>query len=276
LSKNIDVLITALSDMHSGGTTALFPNHKMEWGKAKNRNHSPNSKQLKMHDLFIRSAKYAKNNRGGQMVIVHNGDAIEGIHHQTIEIVSNVWDDHVDIHETLMNEFMKKSGFAKNKGDKLYYTIGTESHTGEKEEEIARHLNADGVFQHVEIEINGRLVWFLHHGPSKGHGANEGNALRNFLRDIYFNCQKHNTRPPDVVFTGHVHTPCYNTFVFDMHTIHGIICPSFQSKTRYAHRAAPVERNEVGSAFLKITAGGDIRTPYFLKETSELLDKVKL
>lgn len=272
--KKQDVLITVLSDTHSGGTTALFPNYKMEFGKDKNRNHTPNSKQLKMYDLFLRAAQYAKANKTGKMVLVHNGDAIEGIHHQSIEIVSPVWDDHVEIHKELIGTFLQKSGFARNKGDRLYYTIGTESHTANKEEKIADELNADGIFQHVEIDVNGRLVWFLHHGPAKSKGANEGNTLRNFLKDIYWSCKKNNVRPPDVVFTGHTHTPCYNTYVFDFHTIHGIICPSFQSKTRYAYGVAPVERNEIGASFLKITADGLITTPFILKETSELVDRV--
>lgn len=271
-----DVLITALSDTHAGGTTALFPNRMLSWGKERPRNHTPNSKQLKIYDVFVRAAKYANEHRGGKMVIVHNGDAIEGIHHQNIEIVSPVWEDHVDIHLELMRDFFKISGFAKNKGDKLYYTIGTESHTNNKEEEIADELNADGIFQHLELEINGRLVWFLHHGPAKGKGANEGNTLRNFLRDIYFSCKKHGERVPDMVFTGHTHTPCYNTFVYDFQTIHGVICPSMQSKTRYAYGAAPVERNEIGVAFVTITADGDIRTPYILKESSEISDKIKI
>lgn len=275
--KNSDVLITVLSDTHAGGTTALFPNRSMEFGNSHDghRNHTPNSKQQKIYSVFERAAKYAKANKSGRMVLVHNGDAIEGIHHHALQIVSHVWQDHIEIHKELMTDFISKSGFQRNKGDKLFYTIGTESHTGNAEYEIAEELNADGVFQHVEIDVNGRKVWFLHHGPMKGKGANEGDTLRTFLKNIYWTCKKNNENPPDVVFTGHTHTPCYNTYVFDFHTIHGIICPSLQSKTRYAYAVAPVERNEIGVAFLKIKADGTIEAPHILKESSETLDRVK-
>jgi hypothetical protein len=115
------------------------------------------------------------------------------------------------------------------------------------------------------------LLWFLHHGKGRGKGASEGNALRNWLRDVHIDCEKVGKRTPDLIVSGHVHTPTYANYVYrkgsSFRMIHGVICPSWQSKTRFAWKVAPVDLNEVGSTFIEIKADGEIRLPHF-----ELLD----
>lgn len=275
---NKDTLITVLSDLHSGGSTALFPN-KIWWFDAE-RNHTPSAKQVEMFQHFDKCAGYARaNSRGKRHIVIHNGDALDGVHHNTIQLVTPVLDEQVKIHKDLMHYFLKKSRFDGRKGDRLYYTKGTESHTTEKEKGIAEDLNAqqdengEYIFDFLELEVNGRLLWVLHHGKSRGRGPNEGNALRNWLRDLYFDCRKAEIRPPDVVLTGHTHTPTYNVYVIShgkgYHMIHGLVCPSFQSKTRFAYKVAPTERNEIGCVFLEIRADGEIRLPVILKMDTE-------
>lgn len=280
---NKDTLVTVLSDMHSGGSTALFPNK--QWWFDADRNHTPSAKQVEMFKHFDKCAQYARvNSHNKRHIIIHDGDAIEGAHHNTIQIVTPVLDEQAKIHVDLMSHFMKKSRFDGRKGDKLYYVKGTETHTREKEREIAERMkaqkNEDGshIFDFLELEVNGRLIWMLHHGKSRGRGPAEGNSLRNWLRDIYFDCVKTARRPPDVVISAHSHTPTYNAYVISRdngyHMIHGLICPSWQSKTRYAWKVAPTERNEIGAVFLEIRADGEIRMPMILKQETEQTRKV--
>lgn len=280
---NKDTFISILSDMHSGGSTALFPN-KIWWFDTE-RNHTPSEKQKAMFAHFERCAQYARaNSRDKRHIIIHDGDSIEGTHHNTIQIVTPVLDEQAKIHMDLMRYFMKRSRFDGRKGDKLYYVQGTETHTREKEREIAEAMKAqkseegNTVFDFLELEINGRLLWFLHHGKSKGRGPNDGNSLRNWLRDVYFDCQKAGTRPPDVLISGHTHTPVYNVYVISnkdgYHMMHGLVCPSWQAKTRYAWKQAPTEINEVGAVFLEIRADGEIRLPVLLKMETEQTRKV--
>lgn len=275
---NKDTFVTVLSDMHSGGSTALFPNK--QWWFDTERNHTPNAKQVSIFQHFDKCTQYARvNSRNKRHIIIHNGDAIEGAHHNTIQIVTPVLDEQVRIHMDLMHGFMKKSKFDGRKGDKLYYVKGTETHTLDKEKEIAEKLkaqkndNGEHIFDFLELEINGRLLWLLHHGKGRGRGAAEGNSLRNWLRDVYFDCVKTNRRPPDMVISGHTHTPTWNVYVVSngngFHMMHGIVCPSFQSKTRFAYKVAPVEKNEVGAVFLEIKADGEIKTPVILRMETE-------
>lgn len=216
-----------------------------------------------------------------RLIVVHDGDAIEGVHHGSQQIITYSKDEQADLHVDLMDTFLQTVNFSRKQGDRLYYVSGTETHVEDKEDRIANNLPAekdkDGrrVWDFLELIVNGRRVWFLHHGKGRGAGANEGNSFRNWLRDIYWDCKKTGTPPPDLVISGHTHTPIYNTYVIrngdGYHTIHGVIAPSWQSKTRFAYKVAPVERNEIGIVFVEIKADGEIVTPVILiKETGKV------
>lgn len=274
-----DTLVVVLSDMHSGGSTALFPNRFWQ-STTTEHNHTPTKRQQALYEHYQDCMKYALLNRKGKrLIVIHDGDAIEGMHHNTTQVVTANKAEQAELHVELMDEFLRAAKFDKSKGDLLYYVSGTETHTGDVEQGIAKDLkaqkNPEGgyIFDHLELEINGRLIWFAHHGKKRGAGANEGNGLRNFLRDVYYDCIKTNQNPPDLIVTGHVHSPTYNVYVTprngSYHLIHGVICPSWQEKTRYAYKVAPVERNEIGAVYIPIMANGEIRIPViFKKETT--------
>ncbi len=184
-------------------------------------------------------------------------------------------DEQAQLHLELIADFQKRVDWQR--GDLLYYVRGTETHTAEKEHEIAREAGAQGecIYDHLQIDVNGALFWFVHHGPGAGKGANEGNILRNWLRDIYWDSVKDKLTSPDLVLSGHVHTPSYNSYVVNdrgkYRTIHAVILPSLQAKTRYAYKVAPVARNKIGGVIIEVSAQGDIRPPvFFLQETHSI------
>lgn len=258
-----DAIVVSLSDMHSGGSTALFPNYPMTFkhNGEDAQVSSPTPQQKRMYEHFIDCGKKIKAQaKGKKIVIVHNGDAIEGHHHGSIQIVTPNYNHQSEIHIALMEDFIKATGFSRKNGDEIHYTSGTESHTGWYEYGISEHFSALGAKFHDElkIKINSREVWFTHHGGGAGKGANEGNGYRNWLRDIYWDNVKQKNEQPDIVVTAHYHKPIYQTFVQDWHTIHGMILPSWQYKTRYAYKVAPFQRNDIGLQTFDITEEGHI------------------
>jgi hypothetical protein len=161
-----------------------------------------------------------------------------------------------------METFLKRIGFSVKNGDELHYTSGTESHTGWEEFGISQHFHALGAKYHDELKmkINGREIWYTHHGANAGKGANEGNAHRNWLKDIYFDSIKTKTSPPDLVITSHYHKCLYGNYCDSFtHTLHGMILPSWQQKTRFGIRSAPFQRNDIGLVVTSISAEGDMR-----------------
>lgn len=260
-----DTVIVSLSDMHSGSTTALFPNYPMRFpiSEKDEINHSPTHHQTRMYEHWLKCADEVKRaGIGKRLIIVHNGDAIDGNHHGTIQIISPNPKHQTLIHTELMEAFLSRCGFSVQNGDELHYTNGTESHTSWTEYGIKEYFDFMNAQYHEEmqLEVNGRKIWWTHHGPNPGKGANEGNAHRNWLRDIYWDCLKGKLSPPDLIITGHFHKSHYDSYnqSFD-HTIHGMILPSWQMKTRYAYRVAPFQRNDIGLTIAEVTAQGDIR-----------------
>lgn len=271
-----DTLAVAISDMHSAGTTALFP--RTFWQGIHN-NHTPTDFQKKLFRHFAHCAESIKAKRKGKrLVIVHNGDAIDGVHHNSLEVVTRLKTEQIEIHTMLMDFFLREVGFSKSKGDKIYYTVGTESHVNDSENIIGKDLGAEMngdlfVFDNLHLNINGKELWFLHHGTSAGKGANEGNAHRNWLKNVFYERMRSDARIPDMIITSHTHVANYGSFVGrikdEWHTLHGVITPSWQMKTRYAHKVSASTKNEVGLWAIQITKAGEILSPTpYLEDTT--------
>jgi len=266
--KQKDVLQVVVSDMHSGSNYALFLNR--EWQGRKN-SHVPKAKQIQIRRQFeqftdeVREARQGKN-----VVLVHNGDGIDGDHHNSGDVCTLNELEQADIHVELMNELQKRIDWQA--GDELYYTKGTQTHVHEYENYIGRELNAvpDGDFYSwdiLKITRNGVLSWFVHHGPRRGEGANEGNSMRNWLKNIYFEALKDGTDIPDIVYTGHVHDPTFSTYEYrnkmTFKMIWGTILPSWQMKTDFGYQIASVSKNKIGGVYQEIKSDGTICIPKF-------------
>jgi len=260
----MDELIVMLGDMHSGSTKALFLPRMVQF---EHTNYTPTSEQKQIYKHWMKCAAWVKEHRQGKkLIIVNNGDAIEGIHHNTQDIVSYKWDDHVRVHCDLMDDFMQACDFGPE--DNLHYVSGTESHVMDKEMEIAEDLG--GTYQHdLKLKVNGRSIWFTHHGATPGYSYTEGDSYRLWLKKIYWELM-HDRQPlPDVIISSHYHRPMYNTYVQDYTTIHGMILPSWQMKTRYAYRVAPFQVNQIGMSCMEVSDDG------FIKVHQPLLLEIK-
>lgn len=264
-----DVIHVVVSDFHSGSNYALFLDR--HWKGTKDANHHPSSKQIQIRKQFKNFCEEVKGIRKGKAVrLVHNGDAIDGDHHHSGDVCTLNVLDQADIHVELMEEMKKRIDWQR--GDELYYTRGTQSHVNEMENYIGRETNAvsDGdFFVHdiLKLKTNGVESWFVHHGKGRGEGANEGNSVRNWLRGIFFDALRDKSPIPDIIYTGHVHDPTYSTYIWrekmKFKAMHGIILPSWQMKTVYAHMVAPVSKNRIGGVYHEIKADGTISIPVF-------------
>lgn len=271
-----DVIQVIMSDMHSGSNYALFLSRM--WHGTNNNTHFPRAAQIKIRERFELFADQINIARQGKRVkLIHNGDAIDGDHHNSNDVCTTNSLEQADIHVELMIEFQRRIGWQA--GDEMYYTRGTQTHVNDFEEYIGKQLNAvpNGDFyvhDLLKLETNGVVSWFVHHGPGAGNGGNEGNALRNWLKTIYLNALKDGDTVPDIVYTGHVHNPTYAPlgirlpgFVFK--NMHGIICPSWQTKTKYALMKAPISKNRIGGVLHEIKADGTIAVPVFSVSVSD-------
>jgi len=267
---NKDTLQIVVSDFHSGSNYALFPDRV--WTGDNGNTHAPNSIQImirKHFEAFCAVARAKRKNK--RVVLVHNGDAIDGDHHQSGDVCTLDDFKQADIHIELMNELQKRIDWQR--GDRIYYSRGTKTHVSGREDYIGQQMNAvpsnDGyVHDIVQLNENGVLSWFAHHGPRKGKGPNRGNSLRAWIKNIYYEAIEDGREFPDIVYTGHVHDPDYATYSarlksFRFKNMHGVILPSWQAKTSYAYMVAPVSVNRIGGVLHEIKADGTICVPEF-------------
>jgi hypothetical protein len=267
--KNSDTLHVVMSDMHSGSNYALFLDR--EWKGDKENTHKPTNWQSKIRKHFDDfSAEVKKVRQNKKVILVHNGDALDGDHHHSGDVCTLNELDQADIHIEIMQDFQKKIGWQR--GDEIYYTRGTQTHVHSMENYIGKEVNAvsDGDFfvhDFLELNTNGTINWFAHHGPSRGNGANEGNAMRNWLRNIQQESIKDGKPVPDNVWTSHIHYPTYSSYVWrermKFKTIHGMITPSWQMKTAFGWQVASEKTNKIGGVYQVITADGLIGVPQF-------------
>lgn len=263
-----DICQVVISDTHSCSNFALFLG--CEW-HGKKTSHVPRAKQIEIRKHFLKFVDAVREQRKGKPVrLIHNGDAIDGDHHNSGDVCTRDPLEQAEVHIEIMQELQKLIGWQR--GDEIYYTRGTQSHVNEMENYIGREMNAvmcGDYYVHdlLQLETNGIASWFVHHGPGRGVGANEGNGLRNWLKAIYYDSKKDGTECPDVIYTGHVHDPTYAVYErragMDFKLMHGIILPSWQSKTSYGWQVAPVAREKIGGVIHEIKADGTITTPKF-------------
>jgi len=228
-----DTVLALLSDMHTGGSTALFTAKTF---RGRHQNASPNPTQKRIRPLWLQSIReIAQARKNKRLIVVNLGDATDGFHHNSIQESLFGKADQAEAHVEIMWEFLEGTGFSKRHGDQLHYVQGTEIHTGDIEEGIAKELRAEKntvtglyVSDILTLNINGSIHRFQHHGRGRGEGANEGNQLRNSLRNVYFDRQKEGLGRLDVIWSGHTHAHAWESWNVregdNFHTIHEAIC----------------------------------------------------
>ncbi len=260
-----DVINIAISDTHCGSDRAVFPptiSLPPLMADEKERLLTYSNNQKKLYDHLIYCARQIKERFAGyKKVVTHNGDAVEGIHHHTIQLSAPTVDDHVLIHQQVMDDFLHELGFSVMEGDELRYVSGTETHTGYTEQRIAKYFEYFGATFHDELKLtqHGRKVWYVHQWAGAGKGQNEGNGLTNAIKSLYFDSLKENRAMPDLVISSHYHKATMSSYSQNWETYHAMITPSFQMKTRFGQKVAAFQRNDIGLGLAEVSANGLIK-----------------
>lgn len=200
--------------------------------------------------------------RGEPFDVVHNGDAIDGVHHNSVTQISHNLLDQQRIAYDVLAPVVKQ---CKDSGGTYYHIRGTEAHVGKSaqyEEALAMSLgakpNKDGQFARWDLwkrvgSDKGPLVHLLHHVGTTGSAAHEASAVNAELTAEYVEAARWGRQPPDFIVRSHRH----RSIAVDMNSARGyaaaIVTPAWQGKTPFVFKVpgARLSEPQVGGIVIR-------------------------
>ena len=200
--------------------------------------------------------------KGEPYDLVHNGDAVEGVHHGATTTISNNFEDQIRIALGVLQPEVER---CRATSGTYYHIRGTQAHVGQSgvyEEQLAKHLGAKpndtGQYARWDLwkrvgDSKGPLVHLLHHVGTTGSAAHEASAVNAELTAAYVEAARWNREPPDYVVRSHRH----RSIAVDIDSAKGyaaaIVTPAWQGKTPYVFKipGARLSEPQVGGIAIR-------------------------
>ena len=189
-----------------------------------------------------------------------NGDAVEGDHHGTSQIISKNPDAQHYVMTRVFGEITKL------KPSRLFVIRGTEAHTGSAgsaEEALAKQIGAERDPEtsnwsrwRLRLNVNGLLVDFQHHGRFGARPWTRQNALSALAFQIWSEHALAGLRHPDVAFRSHLHQYGDSENAYPTRVVQ---TPAWQLKTAHAHKVAAESISSVGGIIMVVQPDGAYR-----------------
>lgn len=205
--------------------------------------------------------------KGGELIVVHAGDAVEGVHHGTVQLATQRIDEQERMHVAAMRAGLKLAKWDRRK-DKLIYLAGTAAHVGQgnsSTERIARALleteGLDGrvIRDRLYASVNGVLVDVAHRGYRLGGREwTRTNSMRAYLLSQWLASLKAKRAMPRYVVRAHQHTFGYACLEDDdgQTVSEGWLMPAWKLKDEYVSSFAPEAVCSIGMLAFVIEPAG--------------------
>lgn len=262
--------VVVVSDTHLGDSLALC--HPDGAALDDGGTYQPSKLQLKIWDAWedFWSNWVPEVTHGEPFVVVHNGDAIDGVHHSaTTQWSHNLGDQSEHAYKVLKPVVDLCEG-------RYFHIRGTEAHVGRsatEEERLARRLgavpNAEG--QHARYElwlrVGGKLCHFLHHVGTTSSSAHESSAVNAELAAMYADAGRWSREPPMIVVRSHRHRCIEIRLPADGGYATVFVTPAWQLKTAYAWKIAGARVNtpQIGGSLIRV-GDTEVFTRHYVKE----------
>ena len=246
--------LVVISDTHSGCRMALCPRegvHLDDGGE-----YLPSELQLKLCDWWDEfwDKWVPAVTHGEPWDLCHNGDAVEGVHHDSVTQISHNLHDQGEIAYCLLQPVVD---LCKASGGSYYHIRGTEAHvskSGQEEERLAKRLGAvpNDYGQHARWElwkrVGGGLVHLLHHIGTTSSSAHESSAVNAELSTSYVEAGRWDHEPPDCLVRSHRHR-CIEVRLparkhGELRYASAIVTPAWQLKTPFAYKIAGARQSQ--------------------------------
>lgn len=236
--------LVVVSDTHCGCKLGLCPPSGAQLDDG--GSYAPSELQRKMHawwDEFWREFVPSVVKRS-PFAVVHAGDAIDGVHHNSVTQISHNLQDQCQIAYSLLAPIVDRC-----KG-RYYHIRGTEAHVGQsaqEEERLAQRLGAipNNQGQHARYELWHRLglglIHVMHHIGATGSQAYEATAVHKELIESFVEASRWSEQPPSVIVRGHRHRNIEITIPAELagySQARAVVAPGWQAKTPFMWKIA--------------------------------------
>lgn len=177
--------------------------------------------------------------------IVCNGDAFDGDHHDTYQVITRNPADMLHIAAQVFETLPK--------WEHLFIVRGTPAHVGKGaslEETLAADLSATGdtatgtaSWWHLPLDCDGVLFDIAHHGTMGSLPWTKANAANKLAALTVFDYAGHGGKLPHVVIRSHRHEYADSGGNFPVLAIQS---PAWQLPTEYTRRLAPAALGDIG------------------------------
>lgn len=248
--------------------------------------YTPSREQRWLWDIFKAAGHHtesiieAETKRDGPVDygFLTNGDATDGNHHGTTQIISPAEGAHIKAAVECFREPLKL-------GPKWVWVVrGTEAHVGKSgglEEGMAVAMNREGApiqrdvntgtwsSWYVMLELHGKLLDFTHHGRMGQRAHTRAGYAKHYAHDIWTERLLRGERPPDLAVRSHYHTfedtgPVHPT----RPTTRLVQTAAYQLKSAFAHKVVPESLSDIGDMTLVIRPDGTLEVVPFVVSPS--------
>ena len=256
------LLLRITSDLHAGSTVAICPPRvQLDDGGEYHASKAQRWLWERWKDFWIRG-EAKRRQLDAYCIDVYNGDATDGNHHGTTQILSG----NPTAQAAVVNEILRVP--LATKPDGLVFIRGTEAHVGPSaayEERIAVGLRKDGWPVIVEPETGNASHWhwtmahqgvrfdFAHHGKFGTRPSTKMNTVLALAFDVFTQAHLDGREHPHLAVRSHMHQfgdtgSAYPTRLIQM--------PAWQMKTAYIHRITTIGKlSDVGGILVSVVGG---------------------
>lgn len=167
---------------------------------------------------------------------VWNGDLTEGVHHGAKQLISNQLQDHIDPAVALLSQYPVR------RATKTYVVKGTECHTGDLEEVVAKNIGAEKnpatgkhTFDILRMKMCGIPISIRHHFPATSRSYLEASQHSIQMGNAIIEAHRNHSEIPRILVGSHRHRPGH----FSDGESLTVVTPAWQALTRHGYKVVP-------------------------------------
>jgi len=205
--------------------------------------------------------------------VVHNGDVIDGNHHNSTTQFSHDLEDQGNLAVSCMGPIVANC-------TNYYHVRGTEAHVGQsgvEEERVAKRLgaikNKYGQSARFDLWLNlgAHRIHFLHHVGTTGSSAHESSAVNAELTAEFVEAARWGTKPPSCIVRSHRHSHIEVRIPTGWGSATATVTPGWQLKTPFCYKiaGARLKPPQFGGVLLRLDKYGELYTKAFIRSITQ-------